>query len=141
MELALHGTPRDAYSKFINPQSDLGKEIQSLHKSIQVMFCPTIKAEVKDHFDLADNFITGLFTSTKSYPPLSGFAFQLSSSIYVFIPEAHLLDYAHAPVIRMIIMLNSKLTQMYWQPVVWELWGRSAAELNVTNEFNLGEWY
>lgn len=47
-----------------------------------------------------------------------------------FILEAHLLDCAYAPALKMTIMLNSKLTQRSWRLVDWELWGRSAAELN-----------
>jgi hypothetical protein len=132
MELARHDLPRDGYSKFIHPQSDLGKEIQSLHKLLQVTFCPTRKVEVKDHFDLADDFSTDRFPSTKYYPPVSGVTFQLASRTYGFIPEAHCLNCVHAPAIKMMIMLKSKLTQRSWQLVDWDLWRRSAAELDAT---------
>jgi hypothetical protein len=96
------------------------------------MFCRTRKAEVKDQFDLADDFNTNRFPSRKSYPPSSGVTFQLTSRTYGFIPEAHLLDCAHTPTINTTIMLNSKLTQMYWRLVDWDLWGCSATELNAT---------
>jgi hypothetical protein len=121
MELARHELSQDGYSKFIHPQSDLGKERQSLHKSLQVTFCPTKKAEFKDHFDLADDFSTDRFPSTKSYPPGLSVTFQLANIIYVFIPEAHLLDCDHSPVIKTMIMLSAKLTQRYWRLVNWEL--------------------
>jgi hypothetical protein len=98
---------------------DLGKEIQSLHKSLQVTFLPTQRAEAKYHFDLTDDFSTGRFPSIKSYPPVSGATFQLANRIYILIPEAHLLDCDHAPAIKMIIMLNSKLTQRSWHLVDW----------------------
>jgi hypothetical protein len=97
-----------------------------------VTFCPTRRAEVKYHFDLADNFSTDLFPSTKSYPPGAGVTFQHAGRIYGFIPEAHLLDCTHDPAIETTIALSSKLTQRYWRLVDWELWGLSAAELNAT---------
>jgi hypothetical protein len=81
MELALHALPRNVNSKFINPQSDLGKEIQSRHKSLRVTFCPTRKVEVKYQFDLADDFSTNRALSTKSYPPKAGVTFQLAIRI------------------------------------------------------------
>jgi hypothetical protein len=96
------------------------------------MFCPTRKAEVKDHFDLADGFRTDRCPSTKSYPTESSVTFQLAKRIYGFIPEAHPLNCAHSPTIKTTIILNSKLTQKYWRLVDWELWGRSASELNAT---------
>jgi hypothetical protein len=134
MELARHELPRNGYSKFIHPQSDLGKEIQSLHRSLQVIFCPTRKVEVKDHFDPADDFSTDRFPSTKSYPPGSSITFQLPNRIYgYFITEAHLhLTALTPPAIKTTIMLNSKLTQRSWLMVDWELWGRSASELTAT---------
>jgi hypothetical protein len=82
-----------------------------------VTFCPTRKAEVKYHFDPADDFSTGIFPSTKSYPLGSSVTFQLANRIYGFIPEAHLLDNAHSPTIKKTIMLNSKLTQRSWRLV------------------------
>jgi hypothetical protein len=130
MELARHELRRGGYSKFIHPQSDLRKEIQSLQKSLQVTFCPTRKAEVKYNFDPAYDFSTDRFRSTKSYPPGLSVTLQLVNRIYGFIPEAHLLDNAHSPAIKKTIMLNSKLTKRSWRLVYWELWGRSASELN-----------
>jgi hypothetical protein len=119
MELSRHELPRDRYSKFIHPQSDLMKEIQSLHKSLQVTFCPTRKAEVKYHFDPADDFSTDRFPSARSYPPGLSVTFQLASRIYGSIPEAHLLDSPHYPAIQKMILLNSKLTQRSWRLVDW----------------------
>jgi hypothetical protein len=109
------------------------------------MFCPTKKTEVKYHFDLADDFITDRFPSTKSYPPYSVITSQLGHRIYGFIPEAHLLDCAHVPAINSMIMLNSKLTQRSWRLVDWELWGRSVSKLNATEllavlKFVHNEW-
>jgi hypothetical protein len=94
------------------------------------MFCPTKKAEVQDHFDLTDDFRTDRFTSTKSYPTGSSVTFKLANIIYGFIPEAHLLDCDHSPAIKRTIMLNSKLTQISWHLVDWELWGCSASKVN-----------
>jgi hypothetical protein len=96
------------------------------------MFCPTLKAEVKCHFDFGEHFSTNIFPSIKSYPPGSGITFQLSNRIYGFIPKVHLLDCAHALAIEMMIMFNFKLIQRSWRLVDWELWGRSSAELNTT---------
>jgi hypothetical protein len=103
------------------------------------MFCPTRKAEVKYRFDLADDFSTDLFPSTRSYPPGASVTFQRSRTIYGFIPEDLLLDCVHAPVIKTMNLLNSKLTQIYWCVVDWELWGRSAAKLNTIKLISVGK--
>jgi hypothetical protein len=97
--------------------------MQSLHKSLQVMFCPTSKVEVKDHFYPADNFSNDLFPFTKSYPPGSSVTFHITNRIYGFIPEAYLHDCAHSSTIKTMIILNSKLMQISWRLVEWELWG------------------
>jgi hypothetical protein len=102
-----------------------------------VTFCPAKKAEVKYQFDPADDFGTGRFPSTKSYPPGSSVTFQLANRIYGFIPEAHLLGSTQPPTIKTMIMLNSKLTQRSWRLVDWELWGRSVSELNATKLLTL----
>jgi hypothetical protein len=132
IELACSELTRYGYSNSIHPQSDLGKEIQSLNKSLRVMFCPTRKAEVKYQFDLVDDFSIDSFSCIKSYPPGSGVTFQLANRIYGLIPKARLLDCAHAPAIKITIMLSSKLTQISWRLVDSELWGRSAAKLSTT---------
>jgi hypothetical protein len=132
MELARHKLPRNGYSKFLHPQSDLGKEIQVLHKSLRVMFCTTRRPEVQSQFDSADDFSTEIFPSNKSYPPATGITFTLVNKTYGFIPEAHILDRANSPAIKSTIMLNSKLSPQTWSLVDWDLWGRSASELNAT---------
>jgi hypothetical protein len=132
MELARHKLPRNGYSKLLHPQSDLGKEIQVLHNSLRITFCTTRRPEVQSQFDSADDFSTEIFPSNKSYPPAAGITFTLVNKTYGFIPEAHLLDRAHSPAIKSTIMLNSKLSPQTWSLVDWDLWGRSASELNAT---------
>jgi hypothetical protein len=72
---------------------------------------------VEYHFDLAEDFSTNVFPSIKSHQPGSGVTLQRTNKIYGFIPEAQLIDFAHASAIKMRIILNSKLTKISWTMV------------------------
>jgi hypothetical protein len=132
MELARHELPQEGYSKLIQPLSDLGKGIQSLHRSLQVTFCPTRKAEVKDHLTQQKTSAPTDFLPPNPILKVGASPSNSPTEYTDLYPRPIYLTNLTPPAIKKMNMLNSKLTQRSWRLVDWELWGMSASELNST---------